>query len=106
MLFRPTLSPHSFTPIRPHTRFPPLLLLGTRPWQSIPNASSQQTKTLYESNREDKFEDSVPLNASRPELELEVEVPAANLTPNKQNPGLCKWFMATHNACLSSVGSL
>ena len=42
------------------------------------------------------------MNASRPELELEVEGPAANLTRNKQNPGLCQWFMATHNACLSS----
>ena len=46
------------------------------------------------------------MNAGRPELELEVEGPAANLTPNKQNPGLCQWFMAIHNACLSSVSSL
>ena len=42
------------------------------------------------------------MNASQPEPELEVEGPAANLTPNKQNPGLCQWFMVTHNACLSS----
>ena len=27
------------------------------------------------------------MNSSLPELELEVEGPAANLTPNKQNPG-------------------
>ena len=46
------------------------------------------------------------MNASQPELELEVEGLAANLTPNKQNPGLCQWFMVTHNACLSSVSSL
>ena len=46
------------------------------------------------------------MNASQPEPELEVEGPAANLTPNKQNPGLGQWFMVTHNACLSSVSSL
>ena len=38
-------------------------------------------KNFYESNREEKFEEYVPMNASRPELELELEGHAANLTP-------------------------